>query len=282
VKGFKQQMMKETGYKSTYYRVVTKANLEKIKHILNEHGYYDEITVDRIVYEKKDNLPYFMLHVDSPEYIGRGAFAMLDGIFVQIDSVIREWEDIFYLPILIVREMTNEKLKPFIDPDMLTEHELHHLQYIIEHIDQNPGYIEKSMKYNAGSCTFADIQKSIAFEVGKIFSLELPALVSDYENGERNYYLYDDGQASIAESRDKNEFVQYNLAQYIAKLRAAYIRRFSEKEAEISDLLAKEVNRQGKKIFGKNTMSVLAIALFKVFSLVKTEGRHYDVGDDCL
>lgn len=274
--------MKKLGYKNAYHRVVTKANLEKIKHILNECGYYDEMTVDQIKYEEKGNLSYFLLNVDSTTYIRQGSFAMLDGIFVEVGSVIQQWEGIFYLPILIIREMTNEKLKPFVKPDMLTEHELHHLRHMIAHIDQHPGYIKKAMKYNAGSCTFDDIQKSIKFEVSKIFLSELPALVSDYENGEREYFLYADGWVTMNTSDNKDDFIRYNLAEYIAKLRAAYIERFPEKDSEISQYVAKEVNRQGKNIFGKNTMSVLAIALFKLVSLAEKEGKHYEVEERYL
>ncbi len=275
--------MKKTGYKNTYYSVVTKANLEKIKHILNEHEYYDENTVEQIEYEEKDNLPYFILTVDSAEYIGqRGAYAMLDGIFIEINSIVQQWEGIFYLSILIIRKITNEKLKPIINPDMLKEHELHHLQHIIEHIDRYPGYIEESRKYNAGSCTYADIEKSIKFEVSKIFSNELPALISDYEKGERDYYLYSDGLVSITTSHDKNEFVQYNLAQYIAKLRVAYIDRFSEKKAEVSEYIAKEVNKQGEKRFGENTMAKLAIVLFKLVSLAQSNGKHFEIEESYI
>ncbi len=275
-------VMKKSGYKNAYHSVVTKANLEKIKNILNEHGYYDEITVDRIEYEKKDDLPYFILNVDSREYIGWGHFAMLDGIFVEIGSVIRQWEGIFYLPILIFREMTSEKLKPFIKPDMLRDHELHHLWHRIEHIDQHPDYIEASRKYNVGSCTYADIHNSIEFEINKIFCDELPALISDYENGEREYYLYSDGLVTVGKSHDKNELVQYNLANYIAKLRLVYIDRFPEKKADISEYIAKEVNKQGGKIFGENTMSVLAVALFKLTSLAEREGKIYEIDEHCL
>ena len=270
--------MKKSGYKNTYHRVVTKANLDKIKNILNEYEYYDKNTVEQIEYEEKDNLPYFILTVDSAKYIGRwGAYAVLDGIFIEINSIIQQWKGIFYLPILIIRMTTNKKLQPIINPDMLKEHELHHLRHIIEHIDRYPGYIEESRKYNAGSCTYADIEKSIKFEVSKIFFHELPARISDYEKGERDYYLYSDGLVSITTSHDKSEFVQYNLAQYIAKLRVAYIDRFSEKKAEISEYIAKEVNKQGERRFGENTMARLAIVLFKLVSLAQSNGKHFEI-----
>ena len=71
--------MKKLGYKNTYHRLVTKANLDKIKDILNECEYYDKNTVEQIEYEGKNNLPYFILIVDLAQYIGRrGAYATLN------------------------------------------------------------------------------------------------------------------------------------------------------------------------------------------------------------
>jgi len=271
--------VKESGYKNIYFSLVKKANLDKIKHILNEAGYYNEDTVEEIEYEEKDNLSYFSLTVDSSEHLRRGAYALLDGIFIEINSIVRQWEGLFYLPILITRKITNEKLKAFISPVMLKEHELHHLQYIIEHIDRYPGYIEDSMRYNAGSCTYANIEKSIEFEVNKLFSFELPAIIADYEKGERTYSLYDDGLVSIATSNDKNEFVQYSLAQYIVELRLAYMSKFVEKKTEISDFIAKEVNKQGEKRFGENTMSKISMVLFKFILLAKNKGKHFEIED---
>ncbi|MDA3789739.1 MAG: hypothetical protein PF503_14745 [Desulfobacula sp.] len=274
--------MKKSGYKNIYLRVVNKANLDKIKHILNESGYYNENTVEEIEYEEKDNLSYFSLTVDSTEHLRWGAYAMLDGIFIEINSIVPQWKGMFYLPILITRKITNEKLKSIINPDMLKEHELHHLQHIIEHIDRCPGYIEDSRKYNTGSCTYADIEKSIAFEVNKLFSIELPAIVADYEKGERNFYLHSDGLASMATSHDKHEFVQYNLAQYIVQLRLAYISRFVEKQTEISNFIVKEVNEQGEKRFGENTMSKIAMVLLKCVLLAQNKGEHFEIEDCCI
>jgi len=278
----KTVFVKKSGYKNIYLSLVKKANLDKIKHILNESGYYNENTVEQIEYEEKDNLSYFSLTVDSSEHLRRGAYALLDGIFIEINSIVQQWNGLFYLPILITREIINEKLKSFINPEMLKEHELHHLQRIIEHIDRYPSYIGDSRKYNAGSCPYADIEKSIEFEVNKLFSIELPAIIADYEKGERNFYLYSDGLASMATSHDKNEFVQYNLAQYIVQLRLAYISRFVEKQTEISDFIAKEVNKQGEKRFGENTMSKISMVLLKFVLLAQNNGKHFEIEDCCV
>ncbi len=274
--------MKKSGYKSVYLRVVRKANIDKIKNILNESGYYNENTVEQIEYEEKYNLSYFSLSVDSAEHLRQGAYALLDGIFIEINPIVKQWKGLFYLPILITREITNEKLKSIINPDMFKEHELHHLQHIIDHIDRCPGYIEDSRKYNSGSCAYADIEKSIEFEVNKLFSFELPAITADYEKGGRNFYLYSDGLASMATSHDKNEFVQYNLAQYIIQLRLAYINRFIDKQTQINNFIAKEVNKQGEKRFGENTISKIAMVLLKFVLIAQNNGKYFEIEDCCM
>ena len=271
--------MKKPSYKNTYLSLVKKVNLDKIKHILNESGYYNEDIVEQIEYEEKDNFSYFSLTVDSSELLRQGAYALLDGVFVEINSIVQQWNGVFYLPIMIIREVINEKLKSFVSPETIKEHELHHLQHIIEHIDKCPNYIENSMRYNVGSCPYADIEKSIEFEVNKLFSFELPAITADFEKGERDYYLYSDGLISMTTSHDKNEFIQYNLAQYIVELRLTYIDRFGEKETEITDFIAKEVNKQGKKIFGENTMTRISMVLLKFMILAKNHGKHFEIED---
>ncbi len=275
--------MGTTSYKNVYLRVVKHANLDKVKSILNKSGYYNENTVEQIKYETKDNLPYFCLTVDSAEHIGReSAYALLDGVFIEIDSIVKQWTGLFYLPIVITRKITNPQLKSIINPGMHKEHELHHLRCIINHIDRYPSYIEDARKYNVGSCTYADIEKSIEFEVKKFFSFELPAIIADYEKGDRNFCLYSDGFFSVAASHDKNEFVQYSLAQYIIGLRLAYFDRFVEKQTKIEALIAEEVNKQGQKRFGENTMSKIAMVLLQFIFLAENHGTHFKIEDDYL
>ena len=73
--------MKKPSYKNTYLSLVKKVNLDKIKHILNESGYYNEDIVEQIEYEEKDNFSYFILTVDSSELLRQGAYALLEGGF---------------------------------------------------------------------------------------------------------------------------------------------------------------------------------------------------------
>ena len=92
--------------------------------------------------------------------------------------------------------------------------------------------------------------------------------------------MYSDGLALMATSHDKSEFVQYNLAQYIIQLRLAYINRFIDKQTQINDFIAKEVNKQGEKRFGENTMSKIAMVLLKFVLIAQNNGKYFEI-EDC-
>ncbi len=274
--------MNKTGYKNIYYQVVKESNLEIIKKIIKELGYYDEETIDKLEFNNKDNLPYFSITVDSSEHLAKGCFSLLDGIFIDIDTIAPEWKGIFYLSILIVRETANARLQPFINADSLKDHELHHLQSIIDHIDRHPDYIEKSMQYNIGSCTIENIKESIEFEVSKIFNNEMHALISDYENGERDCYLHSGGIVTVVTFHNKDEFIQYQLGSYLSSLNSNFIHKFPDMVTEINVCIDKEINKQGENIFGKNTTQKFAIALLKTFSLAQRQGKRYRIDEDSL
>jgi len=271
--------MEKSGYKNVYFQVVKKENTNRIKLILNETGYYDENTVEKIMYEEKDDSSYFSLIVDSAEHIGRNAYAMLDGIFVKIDSIVQQWKGYFYLPILITREIKDETLQSFVNSDMHKDHELHHLQHIIEHIDKHPEYIENSRKYNAGGCSYDDIEKSIEFEINKLFLFELPAFVSEFEQGERNIFMRSKDLVSMVALNDKNEFVLHNLGHYIENLKRDYIARFHDKRTEINKFMDREVHKQGETLFGANIMEQIAMVILKSLLLEKINGTHFEIKD---
>ena len=124
-------IQEKISYKKAYYNLVTKENLEGIKIIINNHGYYDPTSIKKIQYRKLKSLPYFFLTFDSPEYTN-GHYAMLDGIYLNVNSIIPRWIGKFYLSIVIIRKPGNKKIKPFIAPDQDVAHELNHLNFLIE------------------------------------------------------------------------------------------------------------------------------------------------------
>ena len=265
-------------YKEVYYRVVIEENLERIKRIIEDQGYYDSVTINKIQYRKSNNLPHFFVQVDSPDYTF-GNYAMIDGIYLDIDSIVPEWQGKFYLGIIIIRNPTNEKIKRFIDPAKDIEHELEHLRYLTDHIDKNPDYIEKSMKYNVGSCTLRNLEKSIAFEVNKIFSMELPALILDFEMGQKDMFSFENGILTKITVDDKDSFLRYQMGHYLAGLHERYAKKFPENIEQIKDKFEREVNERGKELFGPNCMMLLLFSLMEFHAVLNTRGVHYEVGE---
>ncbi len=265
-------------YKDTYYNLVTRENLEGVKKIIKNQGYYDSTTINKIQYRELNSLSHFFLIVDSPDYT-YGHYAMLDGIYLNVNSIIPEWHGKFYLSIMIIRKPTNEKVKLFIAPVKDIEHELNHLHWLIEHINKSPDYIEKSMKYNVGSCEICDLDESIKFEVKKIFSMEVPTLILDFDMGQKDLFSYDRGTITKITVNDKDNFLQYKVGQYLAELNNRYIKKFPKHVELIKSNLEKEVNRQGKTLFGDNCMMLLMMSLVTYFSTLETKGVCYEVGE---
>lgn len=266
-------------YKETYFRLIKETNLESIKQILRDHEYFDGATIDRITYAEADRLPYFLLHVDTSDYIPWGSAAMLNGTFVKIDALLPEWEGLFYLPLLVVREITNEKVKRFADTEHIVEHELFHLRQMIDHIDKHPEYIENSYNYSVANCDADSLKRSIRFEIGKLFSIELPAIKFDYESGERDYHFYADGWVKTVTCKSRDEFIKCNLAADIGKLQEMYLKRFPGQEELINRTVAEEANRRGKTPFGKNAIQKLVLAYYTLRERAEIEGKKCEIGD---
>jgi hypothetical protein len=269
---------KNPSYKKTYYNLVTRENLEGIKKIIENQGYYDPVTINKIQYDEINNLPHFFIIVDSPDYTF-GHYAMLDGIYLEVDSIIPQWTGIFYLGMIITRKPTNEKIKQFIDPAKDLEHELNHLHRLIDCIDKNPDYIERSMKYNVGSCTLGDLDKSIEFEVGKIFLMEVPTLGLDFDMGQNDMFSYDQGIVTKITPGNKEDFLRYQAGHCLAELHDKYVEKFPEHVDQIKNKFTMEVNKQGKTLFGDNCMMSLLISLMEFYSVLETEGSRYEVGE---
>lgn len=270
----------KSGYKDTYYNLVSPENIEAIKVIIKNEGYYDSQTINKIQYNELYGLPYLHVTVDSGDYTA-GRYALLDGIYLEITSIIPQWHGKFYLGIIILRKPKNEKIKQFINPANDLEHELHHLNFLIHHIDKHTDYIERSMKYNAGSCEIQDLDKSVEFEVNKIFLVEVPALISDFNMGEKDLLSYsrDTGIVTKITVDNKNDFLRYKVGEYLIALNSYYVKRFPKNAKQIKHTIEMEVDKQGESFFGTNCMALLLISMIECLSLFQVKGTRYEIGN---
>lgn len=271
-------MQKKPSYKNTYYNLVTRDNLERIKKIIMNQGYYDSVTINKIQYNELNGLPHFFVTIGFADYT-YGHYAMLDGIYLDVNSIIPQWHGKFYLSIMVIRKATNDKVKQFIAPAKDIEHELNHLHHLIDYIDKHPDYIEQSMKYNEGACGLSDLDGSIEFEVEKIFLMEVPTLILDFDMGQNDLFSYDKGTVTKITVNKKDDFLRYKVGQYLSELNNQYAKRFPKNMEQIKNKFEMEVNRQGKTLFGDNCMMFLLMSLVEYFSILKTKGISYEVGE---
>ena len=135
------------------------------------------------------------------------------------------------------------------------------------------------MKCNVGSCEVCNLDKSIKFEVKKIFTMEIPALISDFNTGQKDLFSYDKGTVTKITVNNKDDFLRYKVGHYLAELHRHYIEKFPENMQQVKAILGKEVNRQGKILFGDNSMMLFLVSLAKYFSILETQGVCYEVGE---
>jgi len=273
--------MNKSSYEKTYHHLVKQENLAKIKEILKEKESYDPETIGKIQYKKEKELPYLFVQVDSGVYLGQGNYGMVDGNFVNIESICPQWTDVFYLPILFLRQPADPKLKELVEKRKIKEHEIEHLKDLLDYIDEHPSYIKRAQKYSLSGCTLENVGKSIHFEVEKIFQKEAPVLAKDYRNGETCVSISADGAAFEIEVDTEARFVEYEIGLYLGSLFERYLEKFPEHKELIENLYKKEVDTQGRAFFGKNALQKIVFSIMELFSLRHNPLRatRYEVGE---
>jgi len=263
-------------YKETYLKLLKPENLDNIRQILvkSDYPYFDSISCQQIELRQEKGFPYLFMLVDSYDQMGRNHYSMLDGIFVHIDEIVQEWRDYFYLPIVVLRHFKEEQVKKIYDFDHLLLHELDHLFTIVDYIGQNPEYINNAMNFNATVCKKDNIRKSMAFELKKLFHFEVKALESDFDHGERNLNIDEDGKICQIELKEKADFVKYNISFYVSGLFSLYMKRFPDRQEFVVNTYHEEVNKHGRQLFGKNATNKIALLQMKCVRSVRGDVRE--------
>jgi len=74
-----------------------------------------------------------------------------------------------------VRKPRNAKMKTYVAKKKILDHELEHLSYLLDYIDANPSYITRALEWSLSASTPENIDRSIRFEIEKIFRKEVEA-----------------------------------------------------------------------------------------------------------
>lgn len=211
--------------------------------------------------QRTTGFPYICCRIKTTEVFS----AQMIGFFVDIRSLLPAYaKSLYYLPVIVFPDEHDARFSQFIDRQRSLEHEIHHIQTMLDLIRQDPNYPEKSYRYGMNSAlAVKDLPMSIDLEIFKLFYLEPPAMRADFAKGERFILMPFDAEARTVLRYDcdsVDEYVGLNIKSYVANIKAAYKARF-ENDDKIATLIDREVDRalarHGQDLFGPNPLAGL-------------------------
>ena len=243
-------------YIDIYRKIADKNNREKLITVFKDTGNWEKLKAVHLEIIEDAKLPYILVNIDyNEDFIGYFSSAMI-GIFMEkafVADIDRNYDrEYFYLPVIAKPCQVPEMAKKYFSEENAVQHELMHLSDILEWIRKEPEYIENAIRYTHESATAENMDKSIDFEVRKIFALEPPAIGNDFDKGEDiiiQPFIFD--IFLKYKCRTKTEYIQMKVSDYITDLREMYLKNFSDRKNAVEDFFRKSVEKYGKKIFGK-------------------------------
>jgi hypothetical protein len=273
--------MSKPSYKETYLSLIKPKNVEKIKTVLLKTENYDPETVEKIHYQKEKDLPYLFAEIDKSPHFGKSHYGMVDGSFVTLEEIYPAWKGVFYLPVVFLRRPKNPKIKALVEKRNIKAHELEHLRDLLDYIDTHPSYIKRAQKFCLDASTLENLAPSIQFEVEKIFQKEAPVAAKDYRSGETSVSIAADGAAYEIEVDSADRFVKYQIALYIGGLLERYLEKFPEHKELIGEIYKKEIEAQGRAVFGPNPLLKIGMLIVQLFKLryIPTVAAKFEIGE---
>jgi hypothetical protein len=259
----KDDWKKNMTYKDIYLKLIHKTNKENLIRLFKETDNWERLNAINLEIIDDHELPYILVTIDHQNDLREGYFAsVMIGLYIEKEFIIEIDSSFnntyFYLPIIAKPNKMPEIAKKYYSEENAIKHELIHINDILKWIEEDPTYIENAIQYNQNVVTKDTLEKSITFEIEKIFKLEPRAMELDYENGEDliiqpfigdNYLTY--------KCKAKEEYVKLKIAEYLLPLKKAYIDKFPEKKDTIDFIFLENLDQYGKKIFGNNPYSEL-------------------------
>jgi hypothetical protein len=254
-------------YKTAYLDLIKPENVDAIKAVLLKSETYDAETLEQIHYEEENGLPYLFAEVESNPSLSGTHYGMVDGSFHKLEEIYPAWPGVFYLPIVFVLRPKNPRLKILLEKRDVKAHELEHLRDLMDYIDAHPSYIERAQKLCLAACTPENLAQSIQFEVEKIFQKEAAVAAKDYLGGETCVSIAADGAAYEIKVDSVDRFVKYQVALYLGGLFERYLEKLPEHRDLIGELYKKEVEVQGRALYGPDPLPKIGIMIVQLFKL---------------
>ena len=160
--------------------------------------------------------------------------------------------DSFYLPVIVKPRHISELAKKYFSEEVSIGHELMHVSDILRWAGEDPpAYIENVLNFGVESVSEDTLEKSVDFEIRKIFKLEPQAIGHDFDNGEDMIvepFLFE--IFLNYQCPKKKEFIRMKIADYVNELKRMYEKKFRRKEDEIERFFEESVGKYGKNVFG--------------------------------
>ena len=236
-------------HKEIYFYLVKKENEDSLRELFIEEGIFEDFKVTDMEIHTKAGFPYILLLVKPKEIFA----AMFIGVFVDIKPMLPDYPDEwYYLPFIQYCPTYPKKYQAYIDRELSIIHEITHIKDILALIEKNPGYVDTVSKYTMFNedLTLEDLEKSIDFEISKIFYLEPKALAGDYASGETVIYSDMMGEIKGYPCQTVEEYVQLKIIHYKNKIKDIYAEKFPGQYQGINELINEAINKYGKEVFG--------------------------------
>lgn len=237
------------------------SNEQLMKTFISDEKISEDLEVLNIEIVNEEGFPYIIIESDTDE---KFAAAMV-GITLDTNKYkINDFKkDLFYLPVILTPVKMKDKLKDYgVDFKQSLVHEKLHVKRIINWITDEPSYIDNFLSFGFdfmikdNNLEEKKLEKSIDFEIRKIFYLEPEALTSDFESGEDTISVPSFlGGMLEYKCETVEEFLLWQLTNYITSLQDAY-EKFSDKKDKIKEYFNKYVNKYGT-ILGENPYDMI-------------------------
>jgi hypothetical protein len=231
-------------HRELYLQLLSLSHRARLLQTIREQGYFEELEITGASVVEAEPLPYIRFELaPSPEFVARAG-----GLLMDLRGVLGGCPDCYYLPYI--------GLTPKAQPGDLA-HELKHLSDLMDLLRVAPEFTQDARRFglfNVSDPTL--LEPSVHFEVRKLFLLEVPAFVHEFDEGTRDIeipILLGLTHAYRCDSRD--EFVKLWLASYLQDLRRAYIERFGEYVPQIEKSLKAATDEYGRELWGEQAWS---------------------------
>ncbi|MCB1160356.1 MAG: hypothetical protein KDK45_22830, partial [Leptospiraceae bacterium] len=198
----------------------------------------------------QNEMPYILFTSDFDYYHAAQYF----GLIIDIRNIIKDYEqENFYLPVISFSDSHPEVIQNLINQEISIQHELIHIKDFFNILDKNPDYTGDLMRYGLFfEVKNEDLEKSIDFEVRKLFLIEPNGLTHDYNNNERLIYDQFMGRLMKYSCSTLEEYLQMKMLTYIDEIKSLFKNKFKNENERIETEFEKSINKYGTGIFNDN------------------------------